>query len=140
MYDVPPRGAMSMRSRPGTSAVSYHVWISIVSAGVRRVVFCWNVSVLYHLPAYRSCIARITCSPDVGAWARADPAAVPANASTAAVAAVAATHRTCPVLMRPPLVKCADPSAVDGDRLRRDVRGALRCQERRERGQLVRFA
>ncbi len=47
----PVARSMTTRSLPGNMAASRHVSMTIVSAGVRSVVFCEKVSVWYHVAA-----------------------------------------------------------------------------------------
>src|SRR6185437_4867163 len=103
MMERPPgRGAMSMRSRPGTAADSYQVSTTIVSAGVRRVVFCVKVSVWYHVLWYLSCIARTTWSPDVNDCAAARPGDA---ASTHSAASAAANEEEQRAVIRTPFIR-----------------------------------
>src|SRR5436305_11281499 len=55
-----------MRSRPGSFPASSHCCASDLPSGSVIVVVCENVSVRYHVDAYRSCIARTTSVPFVG--------------------------------------------------------------------------
>src|SRR5690348_1908407 len=62
-------GWNSIRSRPGNAAYSSHVECSVAPSGAVAVLCCTNVSVRYHVPAYRSCIAATMARPVGGvAW------------------------------------------------------------------------
>src|ERR1700722_192070 len=54
----------SMRKRSGMSSTSSHV-SDTLSAPVRRIIDSVNDTVLYHVSAYRRCMAVTTASPEV---------------------------------------------------------------------------
>src|ERR1700722_1600034 len=62
---------MSIRSLPGNEAASYQVSTFVVPSALNVVLFCVNVTVLYHEAWYRSCMARIRDSPSCGSCATA---------------------------------------------------------------------
>ena len=66
---------------------SLHVSVTMVSAGVRRVVVSVNATLSYHVSAYRWCIAPMTASPELGNDWAGTPCGIAILATAATIAA-----------------------------------------------------